>query len=181
MKMYRSPQYRKVLAFLLRAGKPVLTKKVLAVLGVPPNPSDLEYAHGYAVVCRLVARGWVAASPAPAGHVNLVSLTEAGLAVAREWETEVSALVSIYAGPTPPIPVKIPLPQDVQQEPLSMHQTAIPNTRKVQEYVSCDFCSERLSLNRAEVIYKEHERIKCNCGNDLTAAYLELVDGNSAE
>jgi DNA-binding MarR family transcriptional regulator len=190
LKVYRSSQYRKVLAYLLRAGGPVLTKQVLLVLGVPLRPADAEYARGYGVVSRLIARGWLEARPAQAGHVNLVTLTESGTEVARELEAEVEDIVSIYGTPIHPgsvgggpkkvqIPAVAPRPEEFDRgeglaaSPPSPHR----NTARSSS-IECDQCSERVPVQQAGKIYKHCGEVRCSCGNDLTDTYLDMVENS---
>jgi DNA-binding MarR family transcriptional regulator len=167
----------------------VLTKQVLSVLGVPPRPADSEYARGYGVVSRLIARGWLEARPAEAGHVNLVALTESGKEVARELEAEVEDIVSIYGTPIHPrsfdggtkkvqIPAQTLHPEDSDR---GEWQAASPiaSPRRItarSSSIECDQCSERVPVQQAGKIYKHCGEVRCSCGNDLTDTYLDMVE-----
>jgi ribosomal protein S27AE len=178
------------LAYLLRADRPVLTKAVLAVIGVPPKHTDQEYARGYGVVSRLIARGWVVACPAEAGHVNRLSLTQEGKEVAEQLESEVKDIVAIYGASPVPLSSDSVLDSDsvaprdqewtegsVAISPGRASRPSSPISKTPQKRIICDQCSESLTLVEAEDAYDEAGRVKCGkCGKDLTQCYLVLKD-----
>jgi ribosomal protein S27AE len=194
VKMYRSSQYRKVLAYLLRAGVPVFTKQILSVLGVPEHPSEQQYARGYGVVCRLISRGWAVASPAEAGHVNTISLTAEGKEVAELLEAEVKDIIAIY-GDVPLLPnegaafeeskqnheVEEPSSDAFPISPSPVSPPLSPIKKIPSKRIICSQCSESVTLAEAEDAYDEAGKVRCSkCGKDLTRPYLTLKEGCGA-
>ena len=138
-----------------------------------------KYIGAYNIIQRLKRFHLVKVDKIPGERGHVISLTEEGIAAARQLAADAGPLVAIYAR----VPFArsnydaeaVDMAPRIEANPASIPSIKRPNPVK-QPQISCPQCHERLSLSKLQQNLQKTGTATCsNCEADVTEIAEEAV------